>query len=144
MAYRIGQFTVLGEHEDGDGVRLLPHTHGNAYPWWSESTRNVLEALTEADVKGKRVLDYGAGASAILGLCAASLGAHVDYAETDGELMAIAERQIKANGHAANRDTGKRYDFVLANLGDAEAVGKVSKRAPHGLGTDKDGAVIRW
>jgi len=141
----IGQFTIIGEHEEGEGIRLLPHTHGNAYPWWSESTRNVLESLTVEDVKGKRVLDFGCGASAILGLAAASLSAKsVDYAERDVELWAIAKTIVRRNAHSPSPDTGKRYDFILANLGDAEQVGKVSVRSEHGIGTDKDGAVIRW
>ena len=145
MPVTIGAFTILGEHEQGEGIHLLPHTHGNAYPWWSESTRNVLEALTAADVAGKRVLDFGCGASAILGLCAASLGAKsVDYAEQDAELWAIAKNIVRRNSHAPSPDTGKRYDFILANLGDAEQVGKVSVRSEHGIGTDRDGAVIRW
>lgn len=142
--FQIGQFTILGEHEGGEGIRLLPHTHGNAYPWWSESTRNVLAALTAADVAGKRVLDFGCGASAILGLCAASLGASVSYAERDTELWGIAREQIIANGLTPVEDDGGRYDFILANIGDAVAVGEVSTRSDHGIGTDNDGSVIRW
>jgi predicted nicotinamide N-methyase len=145
MGVQIGSFTVVGEHEEGPGIRLLPHTHGDAYPWWSESTRNVLDALRPEDVAGKRVLDFGCGASAILGLAAASLGAAlVAYAESHPALWAIAQRQIEANGWPVVADDGGTADFILANLGDAVAVGELSRRSLHGLGTDKEGQVIRW
>lgn len=143
--FQLGRFTVFGEHEEGEGIRLLPHTHGNAYPWWSESTRNVLEALTEADVAGKRVLDLGCGASAILALAMAQLGAaSVAIAERDPELMAIAQSQLAANRLPVLVDDGGVYDFIVANLGDALAVGEISTRSQHGIGTDRDGGIIRW
>lgn len=145
--FEIGPFTVIGEREampQGLAIRLLPHEHHAAFPWWSPTTQAVLVALGAEDIVGKRVLDFGCGASAILGLAASALGGRVSYAEHMPELWAIAVTNIAANGLDPTQDDGGRHEFILANLGDAYAVGQLAQRAPHGLGTDAEGQVIRW
>lgn len=149
VMYRAGAIAVIGGAEtppNGAWLRLIPYAHPLAYPWWSPTTRAVLEALTRGDVEGRTVLDYGCGASAILGLAAYAFGAScVHFAECKPDLLAIAEQQIKANGQKPRLDDETLYyDFALANLGDAFAIGILSKRTAHGLGTDKEGRVIRW
>lgn len=150
MAVPLGRFTVCGIEEPESGeypIRLLPHVHGNAFPFWSESTSNILDALTVEDVKGKRVLDFGAGASGILGIAAWKLGAkHIDFVERDRELAPILTAQAAANKLTSRImfSTTEHYDFALVNLGNAVEVGKVSQLAEHGIGTDEQGEVLRW
>jgi len=139
---------VYGEHEDApdSGVVLVPHSVG-AYPWWSEPTRDVLEATP--DLAGLDVLDFGCGASAILSLAAIKVfgAATVTSVEYVPEFAEVALRQLEANGInpdvRASVDDG-RWDFAFANLGDAALVGEVSRYATHGIGSDRDGGVIRW
>ena len=54
------------------------------------------------------------------------------------------QQQIRANGYVPRVDDGFSYDFILANVGDAALVGEISNRSEHGIGTDKEGQVIRW
>jgi ribosomal protein L11 methylase PrmA len=138
-------FKIRGEHEKGDGILLLANelTY-SAHPWWHISTRRCLEALTEADVKGKRVLDFGCGAAPILGLAASSLGAReVAYAEKIPALWEHAKKTIEANDLPPLEDDGGTYDFILANIGDAYLLGQISKRSTHGIGTEGY-EVMRW
>lgn len=65
MPCEIGKFAVLADGEEcPDGflaIRMSPHSHYAAYPWWSEPTRAVLEAMPEAISPGMDVLDFGCG-----------------------------------------------------------------------------------
>lgn len=139
---------VYGQHEDApsNGVVLVPHEVA-AYPWWSESTRRVIDSMP--DLAGKDVLDFGCGASAILGLVAVKVkgAATLTSVEEVAQYASIAEQQIAANG--LNPDVrpaieSGRWDFALANVGDAALVGYVSTFADHGIGSDKDGSLIEW
>lgn len=141
---------VYGVHEDApdDGVVLEPYEVA-AYPWWSETTRAVLEWMADANLAGARVLDFGCGGSAILALAAARVfGARsVECVENDERLVPIARRQLAANGIRRtvfrSVDAGK-WDVALANVGDAHLVGEVSRLAKRGCGTDRDGSLITW
>lgn len=147
--FRIGLVAVYGEHEADPGglsVLILPHAIPGAYPWWSESTASVIESLRPEDVAGKKVLDFGCGASAILALVMAKMGATVTACEIHPIYAAEAERQIAANDFSIPvkaKVTGK-FDFAVANVGDAVLVGQVSRLAKHGIGTDQQGELIRW
>lgn len=143
----IGGFPIVGLDEEEEGIRLVPHTHGDAYPWWSDTTKRVLEVLLPDDVMGKTVVDFGCGASAILGLAANwQDAASVTFVENHAELAQIAQQQLEANGISGKvlAETHDSYDFMLANLGNALDVGEASKLAAHGIGTDEQGEVIRW
>lgn len=150
--YEIGAFAVIGAHEtEPDGfmpIRLLPHVHPNAHPWWSESTQAVLGAMVAdgVDLAGKRVLDFGCGASAILAIAAARLGADVTAVEIHPELAALARQQIAANGLRLEvlAATDEAFDFALVNVGDAGLVGRISNQATHGVGTDAGGGLVTW
>jgi len=154
--YELGPIVVIGEDEPDvpNGVRLLPIQHHAAYPWWSAPTSAILEVM---DVAGKTVIDFGCGASAILAIAAARLGAsRVVAVEIQPELAEIARLNIAANrldipvlpaieGEAdymvANLGEA---DYMVANLGDATLVGQASVYAGHGIGTDKAGELVRW
>ncbi len=151
--YQIGRFAVIGEHEaEPDGlipIRILPHLHFRAYAWWSESTAQMLERLDE--VEGKTVCDFGCGASAILAIAAARLGAAVTAVEQNAELAELARANLDANGFQAVplmvgdfSDAEAHFDLLIANVGDAHLVGQVSKQSEHGWGTEQDGVVISW
>ena len=106
----------------------------------------VIEAMVEADLGGKRVLDFGCGASAILSLVASELGADVVACEIHPAYAAEAKRQIAANelDIPVVATASGSFDFAVANVGDAHLVGEVSKLATHGVGTDSEGELIRW
>ncbi len=150
MTYAIGNLTVYGAHEDDPGglsVRLTPHSHHAAYGWFSESTRAVLKAMEDLSIEGAKVLDLGCGASAILAIAAAKMGAaSVVACEINPEMAAIAGRQIEANGlmiPVVASEKGK-YDVIVANIGDAVLVGELSKRSKRGVGTAQDGELLPW
>lgn len=86
-----------------------------------ETTRLCLEALTELDLQGKRVLDFGSG-SGILSIAAALRGARVTGVEIDP----LAVENARHNAHlnhvspelcefrAGFPET--QFDFVIANI----------------------------
>jgi len=142
--YEIGRFAIYGEHEIEPtgkvGIRLMPHSHHAAYPWWSLSTQSVLARLERLDLTGKSVLDFGCGASCILGLAAARLGGVVTAVEIHPELADIAQRQAEANPTldvtVRADDPGGMFDVILANVGDAELLdGLVDRAREHFIGT---------
>ncbi len=144
--YQIGErFAVIGEGEtEPEGlvpIRLLPHFHHSAYPWWSESTAAVLAALPD-DLSGKTVLDFGCGASCILGLAAHALGADVTALDHHPEIAEIARRQADGRFPVLMLDNGHDYDVILANIGDAHTVGTLASRAGLLIGTSKDGDLV--
>ncbi len=147
--YKIGKFIVYGEHEDvpkGLSIKILPYSHNAAYGWWNESTRDVLIAMFDLPIKGATVLDLGCGASAILAIAAKKMGAsEVVACELNPELLKIAQKQIDANGgdiELIQYDDDRKYDIILANVGDAELVEKLSKRTKKSLGTNVDGDLL--
>lgn len=148
--YQLGPVAVYGEHEDDPGglsVRIASYVSPGAYPWWSESTQAVLEAMTDLPVAGARVLDFGCGASAVLAITAAKMGAkEVIACEIHPEYAAIARRQIEANGLdiPVVAEAKGKFDIAVANIGDAVLAGQVSKLAKHGVATDKEGGIISW
>ncbi len=145
--YEIGRFAVIGEHEPEPvgflPIRLRPLNHHAAYPWWSETTQAMLRELPDLVTPGMRVLDFGCGATAILSLAVIALGAMPYPVEIHPEIAALAGEQLGEPPVPAS-PTLSAYDFALANVGDAALVGEVSRLAPHGLGTDKDGELVRW
>jgi ribosomal protein L11 methylase PrmA len=148
--YQLGPLVVIGQDEaapDGWWVRLLPLVHVLSYPWWSDATEAVLAELAAVDLDGKAVLDFGCGDSAILSIAVAKRGATPHPVEINPEFVEIAQQQLAANGIdvlVSQAAALAHYDFALANVGDAELVGKVSLLADHGIGTDRDGNLIKW
>lgn len=149
--YKIGRFTVIGEDEPAPAgslpIRLLPLVHYAAYPWWSQTTADVLEAMGHLDLSGKAVLDFGCGASAILSIAVAALGGTPYPVEIHPDLAVLARQQLDANDVSApvmTEPPAVPFDFAVVNVGDAVLVGIVSKLAPHGIGTAQDGALIQW
>ncbi len=147
--YEIGNFTVFGEHEDdpeGLSIKIIPYSHNTAYDWWNESTKNVLDEMSDLSIRGAKVLDFGCGASAILAIAAKKMGAaEVVACEINPELLKIAQKQIDANGgeiELIQYDDDREYDIILANIGSIEEVEKLSIRAKKIIGTDKDGNLI--
>jgi len=144
-----GRFTVSGEHEGAIGdmpIVLLPHELGQAYPWWSDDTRAMLDAFPFT-LSGLRVCDFGSGASAILGVAMWQLGAaHVTCVERYAELREVAERTLALNGVEGEvvAATEGGFDFIAANVGDDELVEGLQRAAPHGIGTGQGGRLIRW
>lgn len=142
--YEIGRVVVLAEGEEAPtgtlGIHITPYAHHAAYPWWSESTRLVLGRLQRLDLAGKTVLDFGCGASCILGLAAARMGATVTAIDYQPELAEIAARQAAANPDLAVTvqvdDPGGVFDVILANVGDADLLDALVDRArEHFIGT---------
>jgi ribosomal protein L11 methyltransferase len=152
MTYAIGDFIIYGEHEEDPGglsIKIIPHSHHAAYGWWNESTRKVLEAMVDLPIKGATVLDFGCGASAILALAAHKLGAkRVVACEVHPEIATIAKRQIQANSARIKvwpEDDGEtEYDVIIANIGDAELAGRLSRRSKRGIGTSQEGDLLSW
>lgn len=148
--YQLGSVKVYGAHEKDPGgwsVKLLPYAHPAAYGWWNVTTRQMLEVLSVKDVKGKKVLDFGCGASAILAIAAAKGGAKsVTACEIHPELADIARQQIEANGLdiPVVPAVDSEFDFVLANIGDAHLAGNLSRMGKHGIATGHGGELIRW
>lgn len=145
--YEIGRFAVIGEHEPEPigflPIRILPHSHYMAFPWWDDTTKAVLEVMAEDVKPGMRVLDFGCGASAILSLAAKALGATPYPVEIHPEIAMLASAQVQ--GVMVLTHPGEsEYDYVVANVGDAVLVGEVSNLAPHGVGTDAAGELVRW
>ena len=142
----IGGFTIYGTHEDDPGglsVMLRPHAYG--YPFWSESTRRVLEAMRDLPIEGASVLDFGCGSSVILGLAAAKLGAReVVAVEHSPRILPQAKIQVEGRDIEVLESTDKTFDIILANVGDAELVGRLSKQSGLGVGTSKDGNLLPW
>jgi ribosomal protein L11 methyltransferase len=88
-----------------------------------ESTRLMIKAMNNIDMKNKRVLDIGCG-SAILSLYAALLGARKIFAvDNDEDTVLSARRNIELNSARAVeitcrdlREVSGTYDIILANI----------------------------
>ncbi len=127
---RIGRVTVVPaweEYTPEEGERILRMDPGMAFGTGThETTRLVMEMLSDEIRGGERVLDVGTG-SGILALCAAKLGAEACYAyDIDPVAVRVAKENVKNDG-AENVfcgvadlldgvDTTEKYDFVLANI----------------------------
>lgn len=147
--YKMGGFTIYGDHEDDPGglsIKLFPYTI-MSYPWWSESTQKVLTEMHKLPIKGATVLDLGCGASAILTLAAYALGADKVVACENNSIQAnVAAKQIegKENISLLYEDTDEKYDIIISNLGEADIIEKLKKRAKHGICTSMEGEILRW
>lgn len=153
MAYDLGPVTVIGEGEaeaPGRWVRLLPARWDlHYYPWWKSTTVECIENIP--DCTGKTVIDFGCGATAIIALAAARMGAsRVIAIDRQASLIEEAKRQVEANDLSAvvecivATEPTEQVDYMIANVGDAVLVGEVSRWAAHGHGTDHDGNILRW
>lgn len=127
---RIGRVTVVPAWEDytpAEDERILRMDPGMAFGTGThETTRLVMEMLSEEIRGGERLLDVGTG-SGILALCAAKLGAGACYAyDIDPVAVRVAKENIEKDG-ADNVfcgiadlldgvDTSEPYDFVVANI----------------------------
>lgn len=144
--YKIGKFTIYGEHENDPGglsIMLLPYVPG--YPWWSDATRVILKAMHDLPIKDASVLDFGCAGSVILGLAAKKLGAHeVVAVENNPHAISQAKMQVKGRGIKVLKSTDKTFDIILANIGDEQLVKELMGQASHGVGTNKKGELITW
>ena len=127
---RIGRVTVVPAWEEYTpevGELILRMDPGMAFGTGThETTRLVMEMLSEEIQGGERLLDVGTG-SGILALAAAKLGADECYAyDIDPVAVRVAKENIEKDG-AKNVycgvadlldgvDTSSLYDFVVANI----------------------------
>ena len=127
---RIGRITVVPaweEYTPAEGELILRMDPGMAFGTGThETTRLVMEMLSEEIAGGERLLDVGTG-SGILALAAAKLGAKACYAyDIDPVAVRVAKENVEKDG-AENVycgvadlldgvDTSEPYDFVVANI----------------------------
>ena len=127
---RIGRITVVPaweEYTPADGELILRMDPGMAFGTGThETTRLVMEMLSEEITGGERLLDVGTG-SGILALAATKLGAKACYAyDIDPVAVRVAKENVEKDG-AQNVycgvadlldgvDTAEPYDFVVANI----------------------------
>ena len=127
---RIGRVTVVPaweEYTPEEGERILRMDPGMAFGTGThETTRLVMEMLSDEIHGGERLLDVGTG-SGILALCAAKLGASECYAyDIDPVAVRVAKENVEKDGaenvHCGvadlldGVDTTLPYDFVVANI----------------------------
>ena len=126
----IGRITVVPaweEYTPAEGELILRMDPGMAFGTGThETTRLVMEMLSEEIHGGERLLDVGTG-SGILALAAAKLGADACYAyDIDPVAVRVAKENIEKDG-ATNVfcgvadlldgiDRTSPYDFVVANI----------------------------
>ena len=127
---RIGRVTVVPaweEYTPKEDERILRMDPGMAFGTGThETTRLVMEMLSDEITGGERLLDVGTG-SGILALCAAKLGAKECYAyDIDPVAVRVAKENVEKDG-ATNVycgvadlldgiDRTEPYDFVVANI----------------------------
>ncbi|MBE6655457.1 MAG: 50S ribosomal protein L11 methyltransferase [Ruminococcaceae bacterium] len=127
---RIGRVTVVPaweEYAPAEGELILRMDPGMAFGTGThETTRLVMEMLSEEIKGGERLLDIGTG-SGILALCASKLGARACYAyDIDPVAVRVARENVEKDG-ADNVfcgiadlldgvDSAEHYDFVVANI----------------------------
>lgn len=124
-----GRLTVVPAWEDytaREGELILRMDPGTAFGTAThESTKMMLDFLTEELRGGERVLDVGCG-SGILALAARLLGAESAAAyDLDPEAVRVAEKNIRDSGLSSvtagvsdllSAVRGAPFDFVLANI----------------------------
>jgi len=144
--FKTGGFTIYGEHEeDPGGLSIMLKPFAPSYPWWSEATGKVLEAMHDLPIKGASVLDFGCAGSVILGLAAKKLGAREVVAVENNPLhLKEAKMQVEGRGIEVLESTDRTFDIIFANVGDAALVGQLSNQAKRGVGTDKAGSLLEW
>ena len=127
---RVGRVTVVPaweEYTPKEGERILRMDPGMAFGTGThETTRLVMEMLSEEIRGGERLLDVGTG-SGILALCAAKLGAEACYAyDIDPMAVRVARENVEKDGAQnvvcgeadllSGLDRTAPYDFVVANI----------------------------
>ena len=127
---RVGRVTVVPaweEYTPKEGECILRMDPGMAFGTGThETTRLVMEMLSEEIRGGERVLDVGTG-SGILALCAAKLGADACYAyDIDPMAVRVAKENVEKDGARnvfcgeadllSGIDRTSPYDFVVANI----------------------------
>ncbi len=127
---RIGKITVVPaweEYTPAEGERILRMDPGMAFGTGThETTRLVMEMLSEEIAGGERLLDVGTG-SGILALSAAKLGARACYAyDIDPVAVRVAKENVEKDGARnvfcgvadllSGVDRTEPYDFVVANI----------------------------
>ncbi|UDF05002.1 50S ribosomal protein L11 methyltransferase [Asticcacaulis sp. AND118] len=120
-----GQPMIHAEY--GFDLRLEPGVYPT-HPDFTYSTSMILQGLPD-DLSGKTLLDVGTGCGAIA-IAAARRGAKVHAVDIDPAAVALARRNVAANG-VANRvtlsegkvlqfasapDVPERFDYIAANL----------------------------
>ena len=86
-----------------------------------ETTRLAIDALQRLELRGKRVLDVGAG-SGILGIVAAKLGAIVIGVDNDPSTVSVAQGNATRNFSSATFQAGTletiegNFDVLVCNL----------------------------
>lgn len=146
--YKLSGFVVYGDHEEDPGglsIKLFPIAI-SSYPWWSKATKAVLREMHKLPIEGATVLDLGCGASAILALAAEKLGAYAIVA-CEHNLAQIDTARIQLRGkniQLIEKDDGKEYDIIIANIGEASIIDQLEKRSKHGICTSKEGEILRW
>ena len=80
-----------------------------------ETTRLAIQSLQELDLKGKAVLDVGAG-SGILGIVAALMGAHVLGVDNDASTVPVAIENARLNGARVTFVHGVLEDVLNGSL----------------------------
>ena len=124
---RIAIVPAWEEYTPEEGERILRMDPGMAFGTGThETTRLVMEMLSDEIHGGERLLDVGTG-SGILALCAAKLGASECYAyDIDPVAVRVAKENVEKDGaenvHCGvadlldGVDTTLPYDFVVANI----------------------------
>lgn len=132
------RFTLMGDWDAspepaGRVVLRLHPDNGQVYDPTSPATTAMLQAMEQADLVGKSVLDFGTG-SGILAVAAEKLGAS-EFRAIDHNPVAldVTDKNIKANPGSALRvlspiDDGESYDVILANVGDGDLVATLIDR----------------
>lgn len=126
----VGRITVVPaweEYTPKEGERILRMDPGMAFGTGThETTRLVMQMLSDEMQGGERVLDVGTG-SGILALCASKLGAKACYAyDIDPVAVRVAEENVAKDGATnvtcgvadllAGIDRSEPYDLVVANI----------------------------
>ena len=127
----LGKVTVVPAWEEytaAEGEVIIRMDPGMAFGTGThETTRLVMEMLSEEIAGGERLLDVGTG-SGILALCAAKLGAGACYAyDIDPVAVRVAKENVEKDGATnvfcgiadllSGVDRTEPYDFVVANIG---------------------------
>lgn len=130
------EFTLMGDWdaspEPADRVVLRLHPdNGQTFNFADASTIAMLQAMEQADLVGKSVLDFGTG-SGILAVAAEKLGAmHIVVTDHNSVAMEAAFATQQANRTTASMteyDPGDHYDVILANVGDGDLVATLINR----------------
>lgn len=103
------------------GIRIIPHCAFGA--GYHETTSMMIEALIQADLHGKRVLDHGTG-TGVLAIFAKRLGAeYVMALDIDDKSVINAKENAALNNEKIEvqicksvLDSDHTFDLILANI----------------------------